>query len=158
MYDNKIKKQLIRALLEGKPGAEHERLNNELKNWAQSRNYILEFRGFSNGLKPDVLMGHDDKLHLFVGDAKDSNNENPSNNETLSRIQSYFCEFAKLLGQGNYKNGILAIATNSLESAREWVPTLNFLAKIAGITGGNGKEPDFKIENTNPEKTWIIWW
>ncbi len=103
-------------------------------------------------------MGHDNKIYIFVGDAKDSNNETSSNNETLSRIQNYFCEFASLLRQGYCKGGILAIVTNSLESAKEWVPALNILARIANITGENGTPPDFKIENTNPGRTWIIWW
>ena len=159
MYNKNILKQkLLKALMEGKPGTEHERLLKELKKWAKSKNYILEFRSFNNGSKPDVLMGFSDELYLFVGDAKDSNNETTSNSETLLRIQNYFCEFAKLLGPGHYKGGILAIATNSLESAKEWEPALNILARIANITGENGTPPDFKIENTNPEKSWIIWW
>jgi len=74
-------------------------------------------------LKPDVLQGTDDDSLLFVGDGKDSANEDSSNSETLKRIQGYCQEFANHLGANGYKGGILAIATNSAEAATGWSDT-----------------------------------
>jgi hypothetical protein len=93
-----------------------------------------------------------------AGDAKDSENEDATNGETLKRIQGYFQEFAARLGGSVYKGGILAIATNSAEAAADWVPALNTLACTAGITGKGGVQPNFKVTETRQGKTWIIWW
>ena len=142
----------------GAPGEEHERLRSELTNWAIAKKYTNEYTQLKSGAKPDVLRGTEDSKYLFIGDAKDSANEDSTNGETLKRIQGYFQEFANLLGENGYKGGILAIATNLAEAAASWVPALNTLARTAGITSKEGGQPNFIVIETRPGKTWIIWW
>lgn len=100
------------------------------------------------GKKPDVLGGMESEDYLFVGDAKDFENEDSSNSPTVQRIQGYFFEFAGLLGNLGYKGGILAIAANSSEAASDWVVTLNALANAAGIRSSNGEDSNFTISES----------
>ena len=159
MDRDRFEKMVSRLLRKaGAPGAEHERLQAELAEWAASMNYKEEYAQFTSGARPDVLRRTSDNEFLFVGDAKDSENEDATNGETLKRIQGYFQEFAARLGGNGYKGGVLAIATNSAEAAADWVPALNTLARTAGITGKGGVQPNFKVKMTKPGKTWIIWW
>lgn len=113
---------------------------------------------FTSGARPDVLRRKSDDEFLFVGDAKDAENEDATNGETLKRIQGYFQEFAVLLGKNEHKGGILAIATNSAKAAADWVPALNTLASTVGISGKGREQPNFKVMETRQGKTWIIWW
>ena len=159
MDRDRFEKMVSRLVREaGAPGAEHERLLAELAVWAASMNYKVENAQFTSGARPDVLRRTSDNEFLFVGDAKDSENEDATNGETLKRIQGYFQEFAARLGGNEYKGGVLAIATNSAEAAADWVPVLNTLARTAGITGKGGVQPNFKVTETRQGKTWIIWW
>jgi hypothetical protein len=152
----KIVKRIISE--SGAPGVEHERLRSELDEWAHNKNYTNKHSELSTGAIPDVLRSTASSEYLFLGDAKDSSSEDSNNSETLTRIQGYFNEFAKLLGGDGYKGGILAIATNSSEAATNWVSALNTLASSAGISGKNQAKPDFKISEINTGKTWMISW
>ncbi len=159
MDRDRFEKMVSRVLREaGAPGAEHERLLAELAEWAASMNYSEESVQFTSGARPDVLRRTSDNEFLFVGDAKDAENEDATNGETLTRIQGYFQEFAALLGKNAHKGGILAIATNSAAAAADWVPALNTLASTAGISGKGGGQPNFTVTVTRPGKTWIVWW
>ena len=159
MERDRFEKMVSRLLREaGAPGAEHERLLAELAEWAASMNDKEEYTQFTSGARPDVLRRTSNNEFLFVGDAKDSENENATNGETLKRIHGYFQEFAARLGGNGYKGGVLAIATNSAEAAADWVPALNTLTRTAGINGKGGELPNFKVKMTKPGKTWIIWW
>jgi hypothetical protein len=159
MDRDRFEKMVSRLVREaGAPGAEHERLLAELAVWAASMNYKVENAQFTSGARPDVLRRTSDNEFLFVGDAKDAENEDATNGDTLKRIQGYFREFAARLGETAHKGGILAIATNSAEAAADWVPALNTLACTAGITGKGGVQPNFKVTETRQGKTWIIWW
>ncbi len=152
-------KRYLRIIHEaGAPGVEHERLKRELRAWAIAEGFDTEYDRLPSGSIPDVLRGQKAGPFLFCGDAKDSANETIENSETLKRIGGYFDEFASLLGDdGGFKGGILAIATNSEEEADNWVGALNVLAKRAGMTG-NGKPPSFRVSETKPGETWVIWW
>lgn len=159
MDRDRFEKMVRRILREaGSPGAEHERLLAELAEWAASMGHSEESVQFTSGARPDVLRRTSDNEFLFVGDAKDAENEDATNGETLKRIQGYLQEFAALLGKNAHKGGILAIATNSATAAADWVPALNTLARTAGITGKGGELPNFKVKMTKHGKTWIIWW
>ena len=159
MDRDRFEKMVSRLLREaGAPGAEHERLLAELAEWAASMNYKEESVQFNSGARPDVLRRKSDEEFLFVGDAKDAENEDATNGETLKRIQGYFQEFAARLGGSVYKGGILAIATNSAKAAADWAPALNTLARTAGITGMGGEQPNFTVTETRQGKTWIILW
>ena len=154
MERDRFEKMVSRILREaGAPGAEHERLLAELAEWAASLNYKEEYAQFTNGARPDVLRRTSDNEFLFVGDAKDAENEDATNGETLKRIQGYFQEFAVCLAANGYSGGILAIATNSAEAAADWVPALNTLTRMAGIIGKGGEQPNIKVMVTKPGKT-----
>lgn len=155
-YDKIIARILREA---GGPGAEHERLRGELAAWANARGYTKLYSEFESGSKPDVLRGTPDDKYLFVGDAKDSANETAENTETMARIAGYIREFARHLGDTGYRGGLLAIATNSAAAAAAWVPTLNILARAAGITAGAVRTPpNFQVVVVSAGQTWVVYW
>jgi hypothetical protein len=159
MDSHDFDKLIQRILREARaPGSEHERLKSELAQWAQSKSYTKVFSRFQNGGEPDVLRATPDNAYLFVGDAKDAKNETPDNSETLQRIWNYVQEFTRLLGNPSYKGGYIAVATNSAQAAASWVIALNALARLAGITDGQGNGPTFKPIESKPGKTWIVYW
>ena len=91
MERDRFEKMVSRLLREaGAPGAEHERLLAELAEWAASMNYKEEYTQFTSGTLPDVLRRTSDNEFLFVGDAKDAENEDATNGETLKRVQGHF--------------------------------------------------------------------
>lgn len=159
MNNDSLVKIVSRIINEsGTAGEEHDRLQSELDEWAQKKNYTNKYHSLSSGAMPDVLRSNDSNEYLFLGDAKDFKNEDSKNSDTLSRIQGYFNEFAKLLGGDGYKGGILAIATNSSEAATDWVSTLNTLASSARISAKDNGKPNFKVTEINFGKTWIVAW
>jgi hypothetical protein len=151
-------KHIIEFLLkEAKESLDHERLKKDLAAWANSKGFVRIVPGFSDGTIPDVLRT-DNAKHVFVGDAKNADNETQDNPATLQRLQNYFEQFAACLRQG-YKGGFFAIATNSESEAKKWIPALNFLAKAAGLTAGTLKRPpSFRVVRLVGKKTWIIYW
>lgn len=158
MANNDLKR-LIEALLEeGGPSPEHERLKADLTDWALFKGYSKAYKKFQNGSEPDVLRENPQGKYLFVGDAKNSENETADNSETLSRIQTYFKQFVLLLGPERYKGGILAVATNNENEANKWVPVLNTLARAACIVSGSGCLADFSVVKLDGKMTWIIYW
>jgi len=159
MVSDDFDKIISRILFEArKPGPEHERLKKQLAAWAVAKGYVVEYSGFNNGAKPDVLRGTKDEKNLLVGDAKDSKNETPNNRQTVSRIRGYIEAFGDSLGTPGYEGGIITIATNSLQSAKEWVECLNILVLNAGITDSKKNKPNFKIVKIKSSKTWIVYW
>lgn len=141
----------------GRPGAEHRRLEAELKRWAEQNGYREPLDGWADGTKPDVLHQDGDGC-LFVGDAKDAKHETPSNSETRGRIENYVHQFARQLRAG-CDGGVIAIATNGKDAAYEWVDALNQLAREAGITAPRRAHPtpDFVVETVDT-RTFIVWW
>ncbi len=131
--------------------SEHDRLQGELTKWAEYKGYTKKYLEFENG-KPDVSRENPKKVSIFIGDAKDSANEDAKNSETWSRIQGYFQEFTALLSKGRYKGGIFAIATNSDDTASVWAHTLNRLKTMTD------DKPNFRSNEINQGKTWIISW
>lgn len=141
----------------GGPGREHERLKEELDNWAKSQGYRDPYSKLAADAIPDVLNGRE-KSFLFVGDAKDAESETPEKQETVLRISKYFKEFVKLLGPtGTWRGGILAVATNDKLAAESWTPVLNTLASNARIVSSSGAPPNFTVFQYS-SNTWIIWW
>jgi hypothetical protein len=154
-WDKIIARLLVEA---GAPGEEHERLKSDLAEWAESQGYSKVYSSFKSGSRPDVLRATGNDHYLFVGDAKDAENETPEVEETLQRVEAYVKEFASLLGGGGYAGGIIAIATNDEGAAEDWVDELNALARLAGITGSEGQQPSFSVLEYKPSHTWIISW
>lgn len=151
-------RKLLRAaslLLEaGAPGPENERVQKDLEEWAHARGYEEDVT-FKSGARPDVLRRRGDR-HLFVGDAKDAANEDPSTADTLKRFRRYLEEFGAALLTSQIDGGFLAIATNNEAAAGDWRTALDVLAREVGLANKAGP-PSFQIELCK-EKTWIIWW
>lgn len=156
MRNDELKTLIARLLREAAgPGAEHERLRRRLDAWAKERGYAKAYKALPGGGEPDVLrVDEADKL-LFVGDAKDAENETSDRRDTVVRIQGYLNEYADLLS--TFRGGIIAIATNEEDAAHDWASALNLLARFAGIVGPKGARPSFKVEKVD-EGTWIAWW
>jgi len=143
------------SLTEGKPGPEHERLRAELEDWARIRGFTDLYSNLPFGGCPDVLRTTADRKYLFIGDAKNAENETCSRLDTHSRILGYAFAFASLLNKGYY-GGYFAIATNDEIAVKDWVADLNDICRSAGISA-NGNPPDFKIDKINTD-TWIAYW
>jgi hypothetical protein len=159
MNDDTLEKILTRILVEAsRPGPEHERLKDDLRNWAVTQGYEHEYINFTSGANPDVLHGRATPKYLFCGDAKDSSYETVDNAETIKRIRGYFDDYAAVLGDNGFQGGYLAIATNSECEAQRWVPELNTLAKASGISGVGGTSPAFKIARYGLKQTWFVYW
>jgi hypothetical protein len=156
MRDNELKTLIARLLREsGAAGEEHERLKKELDQWAVLQGYSKAYRALPDGGEPDVLRVNPSKVLLFLGDAKDAENETSSRRDTLLRIQGYLGEYAALLE--TFKGGVIAIATNNEDAANNWVGALNLLTKAAGIVGSDNAPPRFRVEQTG-SSTWIAYW
>ncbi len=140
----------------GAPGPEHQRLRNELAAWAKKKGYTYPYGRLADEVIPDVVKGNDAKTLLFVGDAKDAENETSETGETVARIEKYFKVFANLLGR-QWKGGILALATNDRNEAVSWTSVLNNAAANAGIVSGTGDKPNFSVYEYS-SNTWIVWW
>ena len=140
----------------GAPGPEHQRLRNELAAWAKWKGYTYPYGRLADEVIPDVVKGNDAKTLLFVGDAKDAENETSETGETVARIEKYFKVFSNLLGQ-QWKGGILALATNDRNEAVSWTSVLNNAASNAGLITGTGDKPNFSVYEYS-SNTWIVWW
>lgn len=106
---------------------EHNRLQGDLDAWASAKGFSMAHPSLPSGKRPDVLRTDSKKTFLFIGDAKNPENETSQNSETCSRLDNYFKEFAEFLSAG-WLGGNLAVATNSESEARNWVSVLNVLA------------------------------
>lgn len=147
----------VALVKEAKETATHKRLRGVLANLATDYGYQEELSQLPSGKRPDVLRYVREPGLLFVGDAKNSVNEPPSNRATLSRIASYVSEFAHLLGSPDVNGGLIAIATDGEQAARDWVVVLNTLASINDIVAGDGGDPDFQVFPVDPQ-TWVTYW
>jgi len=140
-------------LLEGK---EHTSLEKELKRIAVSMGYRFKYRGFPRNCNPDVLMTNllikSLNRKLFLGDAKDADNERPSHKKTASGIRKYIKEFVEHLDDGLIYGGIIAIATNDEEAAEEWRKWLDEECEQCGL-----KNPSFTVRKQN-NNTFIVYW
>ena len=136
----------------GKPGPEHDRLRRELESWAISKGFSKEEPNLPSGKIPDVVRYTLNGESLFIGDAKDSENETSDDEKTHSQIKSYFGEFASLVSEDKIEGGIIAIATNSKETASDWKLSLN-TTLAANFSGSL----DFQILEKS-KRTWIIYW
>jgi hypothetical protein len=130
---------------------EHERIKNELTQYANSIGYTKKVK-FNNGMEPDVLYLNVDGDSLFMGEAKDSANETPSNSKTAERIYGYIKTFRDCLTAGLIKRGFIAISTNDIAVANDWKTWLNAACKKIGFT-----DPDFTIK-TISANTYLIYW
>lgn len=155
---NERVRRLIEAALREAAGAEHERLEADLTEWAIAQGYPAGQAGLPSGRMPDVLRYDPEMRHLFVGDAKNADNETPSNSATIQRIAGYVQEFGKLLTSPAVRGGIVAIATNVAEEAEEWVLPLNLFCVMSGIKDVDGNGADFQVIKLDGKNTWITYW
>lgn len=142
---------LLKNLNESNEGSEHVRLRKALEGRARSIGYKTESVRFPSDCIPDVLL-EDSGGNLFMGDAKDSENETVDNNATTTRITKYINEFSKKLNRGEISGGIIAIATNDEYAALEWKDWLNKACEDCNL-----RNPDFELEYTSDD-TFIVFW
>jgi hypothetical protein len=137
---------------------EHERIRAELDQFAQERGFKTRLDELPNGLRPDVLRvrTEGESTYLFLGDAKVPENENPGRLDTLLRISRYVDAFARYLGEKRIAGGYIAIATNSKESAEQWLEPLKGMARERGLTTSSGGEPSFRVVQTGG--AWAAIW
>jgi len=150
--------RLAAMLKEASAGREHGRIQGDLDRWAQERGFTQALSAsLPRGGRPDVLRFDGARQYLFVGDAKDSENETTANLATSARISGYMVDFADLIGDREIRGGYFAIATNSEREAGAWVVRLNLLATLQGLTDGPGAGPSFRVDQI-AAMTWVAWW
>lgn len=110
---------LLTSLNESNEGDEHLRMRRILKKYAESLGYGLQYDGFPKGSFPDVLLANWNN-ELFMGDAKDSNNETVNKEATTDEISKYLEQYSFLMENSDIKGGAIAIITNNEFAASEW--------------------------------------
>lgn len=155
---NEQYKRIVKALLEtyAAESDTHQRIQNELSKWAIQKGYSEKHTTLPNGQRPDVLRTDSEDNLVFIGDAKNADNETSRNSATVSRIYSYMSQFSNLVA-GSYNGGTFAIATNSHEEALNWRSSLNLMAALYSLVDANGRQPDFAVEKLS-EHTWVVFW
>ena len=83
-------------------------------------------------MNPDVLL-EDSNGNLFMGDAKDSENETVDNDATTKRIAKHIKEYSRIYKRGEISGGCIAVATNELDAANEWKTWLNSACSHCGL-------------------------
>lgn len=148
--------KLAELVVLAEASATHKRLQGQLREWARHRGFTMDYDDLG-GLQPDVLCGDTAQQWAFVGDAKVSAHEGPTTAATSARLLRYFVAFAELLRTQARAGGILAIATDASEAAEAWIPRLELLASIAGLTGPGNSRPKFRMEEIG-DGCWVTWW
>lgn len=136
---------------------EHDRLQSDLDAWAAGRSFSNSYPALPSGKRPDVLRSDKEKKYLFIGDAKNAENETCKNAETCDRLDNYFKEFAEFISVG-WQGGTLAVATNTESDANNWVQVLNTLAMKNRLVNADQSRAVFRVEKISSKKTWIIFW
>jgi hypothetical protein len=158
MMDKQRLHPIMELLKEAAAGAKHNRLQGELDRWAQAQGFSQGLNGnLPNGGRPDVLRSDNEASYLFIGDAKDSENETPNDFATYVRIAGYMDTFADSIKNGSIKGGRFAIATDDEAMAKRWVTCLNWLAFERDLADTAGIGPAFAVERID-DRTWIVWW
>ena len=141
-------------LNESNEGNEHARLRKVLDKEAKLRGYFIKYDKFPSALNPDVLLD-DSNGNLFMGDAKDSENETVDNDATTKRIAKYIKEYSRIYKRGEISGGCIAIATNDEFAAYEWRDWLNIACEDCNLSN-----PDFDVEYVDEDTfivIWVIW-
>lgn len=101
----------------------HDTLKRDLAHYANEIGYNTEVK-LESGQRPDVLFLNDNG-EMFLGDAKDAENETISNRETTKRIAGYIDSFFEYKEMNNKSLGYISIITNDLDAAYDWQDWLN---------------------------------
>lgn len=115
--------KLSELVKEGLKKSDHDSLSDILTKIANSTGHTTKHQ-FPDGSIPDVLY-LDGRDELFLGDAKNAENETVSNKETTERIAGYIDSFFDYREENNKHLGYISIITNDLEAAYEWKDWLN---------------------------------
>lgn len=153
-YSKLVRK--IALIKEAKESEVHKSLTDKLLNYATENDFTTKITNFPNGLNPDVLQYNETNGYLFVGDAKNSQNETSDVEETYKRIFNYVNEFSRLLSTNdNIKGGCVVIATDSKEEADKWKNTLDLMAIINDLQDSKGNFSLSDISKVD-DNTWFI--
>jgi hypothetical protein len=150
--------RLAAILREAAPGPVHRRIQAELGDWARQKGFVEDLHtSLPTGGRPDVFRYIRADSMLFIGDAKDTENEDAFTFETYERISGYLMNFADLVADSSIKGGIFAIATDDANEANAWASRLNKLAANLGLIDGAGAAPNFQVDKIAAD-TWVAWW
>ena len=156
----RIARLIDEAIKAQRSQSEHDRLMAVLRDYADRLQCTGKFdlahatgHRFDPEPNPDVE-GIDKNGCVFVGDAKDGENEAATRDESRSRIFGYLMAFATLFHTGRAEHGYFAIATNTLQTARGWAEALNLAAPLCRVI--HIETAAFTIHQHDP-KTWIVW-
>lgn len=150
-------RKLVRAIIKegGAPGPEHERIRNALAEWAQARGFVVELKGDLDGKRPDVFRADQSGEFVFVGEAKDADNETSDNAESLERFLTYLFSFCDRIRSGSISGGLVAMATNDSTEVTVWSHVIAAAAHVKQIHRADGAGPTVtKLD----DRTWIAWW
>jgi hypothetical protein len=150
--------RLATILKEAAAGPEHNRIQSELDQWANTLGFTKTLNvSLPNGGRPDVFRCTENNQYLFIGDEKNSENETPDNFATHVRISGYMDQFTAFITDGSIKGGHFAIATDNEDVAKRWVTRLDWMAFDRDLSDGAGNGAAFKLTRIS-DGTWVAWW
>lgn len=154
--------RLVQEMSRQHPKPEHERLRGVLQQMAMAQGYMIAFDlsretgyRFDPEPNPDVALKNM-KGEIFIGDAKDSENERATHQGPRVRVFRYQEAFGQMLNTGGALLGKFMIATNTFEAAQEWVTGLNLGAGFCNIAHVAYARPNYTCWKFDPQ-TWIVW-
>lgn len=151
--------RLAQLIKEAAESLIHKDLVEKLRQFAEGRAFGQMVRALPSGKRPDCLAlktTKDGPAKVFIGDAKVAENERPSHEASFDRINNYIEEFASLLADESIDGGIIAIATDREDAAREWAGALEKMCHDAGIVDFAKNGPSFRVVEF--DAYWIAYW
>jgi hypothetical protein len=102
---------------------------------------------------PEVSLRNADAI--FLGNAKDAENETGNRDETRRRVFRYLRALATLIHTGNVRGGSFMIATNSPEAADGWTTQLSLMAAFTALRHIEGRVKAFQVAQYD-DRTWLV--
>jgi hypothetical protein len=156
----RLEMDIVEAAKRQNPGPEHQRLEAILRQIAHDSDCIELFdfpaavgRDLVPPPGPEIAMRSADTV--FLGDAKDAENETVHRDETRLRIFRYMRGLAEMFRSGKARSAAFMIATNSAEAADDWTTQLTLMAAYAGLRHVEGHVKAFQV-GQHDAQTWLV--
>jgi hypothetical protein len=153
---------IAEALSEQKTRSEHDRLIAVIEGLAEQlgcgqRFDLAQATGYRFDPEPNPDVERIDQAGMvFIGDAKDGENEPASRHESRARIFRYMMALSSLFRSDTATGGYFVLATNSLKAAQDWAEALALAAALCGIVHVEAQTSGFSIWQPDAN-TWVVW-
>lgn len=154
--ENYCRKNIFTHIINcGAPGPTHESLKEKLQKKAETLGYTKEPITKLEECIPDVfLVLQKNSRCVFIGDAKDSDNETIHNKKTLERIIKYIDKIDEAICFGDFDYVRFAIATNDEKAIDEWSEKLKELFEERNFKPYTQEHSSFQKKKLD-NKSWM---